>query len=135
MRILQTLILVFLLGIALTGCGTTYKSANASYSEELEGIASYYAEDFDGRKTSNGETYDMHAMTAAHRTLPFNSKVRVTNLDNRRSVEVRINDRGPFKGNRVIDLSFKAALEIGLISHGTAPVSIEVLKLGTMSAN
>lgn len=135
MRILQTLILVFLLGIALTGCGTTYKSVNASYSEELEGIASYYAEDFDGRKTSNGETYDMHAMTAAHRTLPFNSKVRVTNLDNRRSVEVRINDRGPFKGNRVIDLSFKAALEIGLISHGTAPVSIEVLKLGTMSAN
>lgn len=135
MRTLQTLTLVFLFGIALTGCGTTYKSANASYSEELEGIASYYAEDFHGRRTSNGETYDMHAMTAAHRTLPFNSRVRVTNLDNRRSVEVRINDRGPFKGNRVIDLSFKAALEIGLISHGTAPVSIEVLKLGPTSTN
>lgn len=135
MRILKTLIPVFLLGMALPACVTAYKSASASYTEELEGIASYYAEDFHGRKTSNGETYDMHAMTAAHRTLPFNSRVRVTNLDNKRSVEVRINDRGPFKGNRVIDLSFKAALEIGLISSGTAHVSIKVLKLGQMSTN
>ncbi len=135
MRILQTLILIFLFGITFTGCGTTYKSTGVSYLDELEGVASYYAEDFHGRKTSNGETYDMHAMTAAHRTLPFNSRVRVTNLDTRRKVEVRINDRGPFKGNRVIDLSFKAALELGLISNGTASVSIEVLKLGTISTN
>ncbi|MEO8168818.1 MAG: septal ring lytic transglycosylase RlpA family protein, partial [bacterium] len=77
----------------------------------------------------------MHALTAAHRTLPFNSRVRVTNLDNNRKVDVRINDRGPFKGNRVIDLSYKAALEIGLISNGTGPVSIEILKLGTSSTN
>ncbi len=135
MWILKTFILLFVLAIAFWGCGTTNKSVNVPYTDELEGMASYYAEDFHGRKTSNGETYDMHAMTAAHRTLPFNSRVRVTNLDNRRSVEVRINDRGPFKNNRVIDLSYKAALEIGLISNGTAPVSIEVLKVGPSSTN
>jgi rare lipoprotein A len=105
-------------------------SRSTSYSDELEGIASYYAEDFNGRTTSNGEKYNMNGLTAAHRTLPYNSIVRVTNLDNNRSVKVRINDRGPFKGDRVIDLSFKAALEIGLIANGTAPVKIEVIKLG-----
>ena len=134
MRFLKALFVVFLLGSVLSSCSTGYTTSSGSYKDELEGIASYYAEDFHGRKTSNGETYDMHAMTAAHRTLPFNSRVRVTNLDNKRSVEVRINDRGPFKDNRVIDLSFKAALEIGLISKGTAYVSIEVLHLGPMSS-
>ncbi len=131
MKILRRSVSVIVFGVVLAGCGTTHTSA--TYLEELEGVASYYAEDFHGRKTSNGEIYDMNAMTAAHRTLPFNSRVRVTNLDNRRKVEVRINDRGPFKGNRVIDVSFKAALELGLISNGTAPVAIEVLKLGTSS--
>jgi rare lipoprotein A len=100
------------------------------WDEQLEGVASYYAEDFHGRKTSVGEIYDMHALTAAHRTLPFNSVVRVMNLDNNRSVDVRINDRGPFKDNRIIDVSLRAAMDLGLIAKGTAPVRVEILELG-----
>lgn len=120
---------VYSLSFAFSSCSTSYNSTR-EYEDQLEGIASYYAEDFHGRKTANGEVYNMNALTAAHRRLPFNTKVRVTNLDNNRSVEVRINDRGPFKDNRVIDLSLKAALEIGLISNGTGPVKIEILELG-----
>ena len=95
-----------------------------------EGVASYYADEFDGRKTSNGETYDMNQMTAAHQTLPFNTKVRVTNLASGKSVIVRINDRGPFKDNRIIDLSLAAAKSIELIGSGTANVRLEVVELG-----
>jgi rare lipoprotein A len=97
------------------------------------GMASYYADEFHGRTTANGETYDMHALTAAHRTLPFNTRLRVTNLENRRSVTVRVNDRGPFKDDRIIDLSLAAAEAIGLIANGTARVSIDVLELGSTS--
>ncbi|MBI5471661.1 MAG: septal ring lytic transglycosylase RlpA family protein [Ignavibacteriae bacterium] len=136
--ILRTLIAVvgFAAAAALSSCSsgyTTTRSNTSNYEDELDGVASYYADEFHGRKTSSGEIYDMHALTAAHRTLPFNSIVRVTNLDNNRSVEVRINDRGPFKSKRVIDLSYRAALEIGLIANGTAPVLIEVLELGQRS--
>ncbi len=95
-----------------------------------EGMASYYAEEFNGRRTSNGETYDMNGMTAAHRTLPFNTKVRVTNTLTGKSVIVRINDRGPFKDNRVIDLSLAAAKQLEVIGSGTAPVRLEVIELG-----
>ncbi len=94
---------------------------------QLSGVASYYADEFHGRKTANGEKYDMHALTAAHRTLPFNTMVRVTNLENSKTVTVRINDRGPFKDNRVIDLSLEAAKLVGLVSHGTAQVSLEII--------
>lgn len=100
------------------------------HPHELEGVASYYAEEFDGRTTSNGEIYDMEALTAAHKTLPFDTRVRVTNLDSGRTVEVRINDRGPFKQGRVIDLSLAAAREIAMIGPGTARVSIQVLDWG-----
>jgi len=109
------------------------KSAPAdpgSYSMIEEGVASYYADEFNGRKTSNGEIYDMHKMTAAHQTLPFNSMVRVTNQVNGKTVMVRINDRGPFKDNRVIDLSLAAAKAIDLIGPGTASVRLEVVELG-----
>jgi rare lipoprotein A len=92
-----------------------------------EGVASYYADEFNGRKTSNGETYDMHKYTAAHRTLPFNTKVRVTNLGTGKSLVVRINDRGPFKDDRIIDLSLAAAKELELIGSGTARVRLEVV--------
>jgi rare lipoprotein A len=95
-----------------------------------EGIASYYADEFHGRLTANGETYDMNALTAAHQSLPFNSRVRVTNLDNGRSVVVRINDRGPFVEGRIIDLSLGAAKAVGLIGPGTARVRLEVLEMG-----
>ena len=100
---------------------------------QLEGTASYYADEFHGRKTSNGEIYDMHALTAAHRTLPFDTKVRVVNIENKRSVVVRINDRGPFKDNRVIDVSLEAARLLGLIPLGTAPVRLEILELNSDS--
>ncbi len=96
----------------------------------LEGIASYYADDFNGKKTANGETYDMNGLTAAHRSLPFGTKVRVTNLENGRQVVVRINDRGPFQLSRIIDLSLGAAKELDMIAKGTAKVKLEVIEWG-----
>lgn len=92
-----------------------------------QGVASWYGAPFDGRRTSNGEVYDMHQFTAAHRTLPFNAVVRVTNLTNGKQTEVRINDRGPFVGNRIIDLSYSAAEAIGMVGPGTASVRLEVI--------
>lgn len=91
------------------------------------GLASWYGPGFHGKRTSSGETYDMHAMTAAHKTLPLPAKVRVTNLDTGESVEVRVNDRGPFHEGRVIDLSKAAAERLGVLENGTAPVEVEAL--------
>jgi rare lipoprotein A len=91
------------------------------------GIASWYGEDFHGKKTANGERYDMYAMTAAHRTLPFNTRVRVTNLENGNKTEVRINDRGPFVPGRIIDLSRSGAKELGMLGTGTARVVVEAV--------
>ncbi len=96
-----------------------------------QGKASWYGEDFHGRKTSNGEIYDMYAMTAAHKTLPFNTYVRVYNHDNAKTTEVRINDRGPFVRGRIIDLSKSAAGAIGMIGPGTANVEIVALGAAT----
>jgi rare lipoprotein A len=105
-------------------------SREPSSSSQLVGVASYYAQDFNGRKTASGELYDMNDLTAAHRTLPFGTKVKVTNLDTGRSVVVRINDRGPFKDDRVIDLSLGAATQLGLIAMGTGRVVLQILELG-----
>ncbi|MGE5253323.1 MAG: septal ring lytic transglycosylase RlpA family protein [Planctomycetaceae bacterium] len=91
------------------------------------GIASWYGEDFHGKKTANGERYDMYAMTAAHRTLPFNTRVRVTNLENGNKTEARINDRGPFVAGRIIDLSRSGAKELGMLGAGTARVVVEAV--------
>ncbi|NOZ62072.1 MAG: septal ring lytic transglycosylase RlpA family protein [Calditrichaeota bacterium] len=93
-----------------------------------QGKASYYADSFKGNKTANGEIYDPKKFTAAHRTLPFGTRVRVTNLFNDKSVVVRINDRGPFIKSRIIDLSRAAAEQLGIIDSGVAEVLIEVLK-------
>ena len=95
-----------------------------------KGIASWYGPGFHGRQTANGETFDMEAMTAAHRTLPFDTIVRVRHLANGRTVDVRINDRGPFKRGRIVDLSRAAAREIGLLEKGTARVELRVLRTG-----
>jgi len=89
------------------------------------GVASWYGRQFHGRKTASGETFDMNAMTAAHRSLPLNCYIRVTNRSNGKSVIVKVNDRGPFHGNRVLDLSYGAAKSIGVTNAGTAKVSIE----------
>jgi rare lipoprotein A len=98
-------------------------------SSELEGLASYYAEPYHGRRTASGEIFDSYQeLTAAHRTLPFNTMVRVTNTANGREVDVRVNDRGPFIDGRVIDLSIRAAREIDLVRAGVAPVRLKVLK-------
>jgi rare lipoprotein A (peptidoglycan hydrolase) len=124
----------------LTGCASAprfvIKPPATAAAENMteEGDASYYADDFNGHKTASGETYDMNALTAAHRTLPFNSMVKVTNLENGKSVTVRINDRGPFKDDRLIDLSLGAAKQIGMIANGTAKVHLEVLELGQDTA-
>ncbi len=98
-----------------------------------EGIASWYGEPFNGRRAADGEIFDMNTFVAAHRTLPFGSIVRVTNLNNGRSVEVRVIDRGPFVGNRIIDLAHAAAVSLDMIGTGTAPVRI-VLLSGPSSA-
>jgi len=91
------------------------------------GTASWYGTGFHGRKTSNGEIYDLYAPTAAHKTLPIPCYVEVTNLQNDRSIIVRVNDRGPFLHNRLIDLSYAAAVKLGFVEQGTAPVEVRVL--------
>ncbi len=101
------------------------RSAAEGYVEE--GLASWYGVPFHGRRAANGETYDMHRLTAAHRTLRFDSVVRVTNLANGLSVDVRITDRGPFVEKRIIDLSLSAARAVDLVATGVAPVRIELL--------
>jgi rare lipoprotein A len=107
------------------GCAAGDNHQNRAYSET--GLASYYAHALHGRTTASGEVYDEHKLTAAHRRLPFGTRVRVTNLANRRSVIVRINDRGPFVRGRIIDLSFRAAGELGFVTKGVTKVGIEIL--------
>ncbi|MBD3392374.1 MAG: septal ring lytic transglycosylase RlpA family protein [Chitinivibrionales bacterium] len=97
-------------------------------SHRTSGVASYYGPGFHGKKTANGERFNMYRMTAAHKTLPFGTRVRVTNLDNGKSVIVRINDRGPYKKGRIIDLSKGAAKKIGMIGTGTARVRLQILR-------
>lgn len=98
-----------------------------AHSASAQGRASWYGSAHHGRKTANGERFNMNAMTAAHKTLPFGTKVRVTNVRNGRSVVVRINDRGPYVHGRVIDVSKAAAGRLGLIASGTAPVRLQIL--------
>ncbi|MGR9052000.1 MAG: septal ring lytic transglycosylase RlpA family protein [Gammaproteobacteria bacterium] len=108
--------------------GKTYRVLKSSKGYVKQGIASWYGTKFHGRHTSNGEDYDMFAMTAAHKTLPIPAYARVTNLGNGRSVVVRINDRGPFHDNRIIDLSYVAAAKLGITEHGTGFVEVVALE-------
>jgi rare lipoprotein A len=115
-------------GVTLPAAGPAAAASKAPAPRyEAEGRASYYAHKFHGRKTSNGEIYNMHKMTAAHRTLPFGTRVKVTNLSNNISVVVRINDRGPFKKERLIDVSLEAAKRLKMIGPGIAKVRIETI--------
>ncbi len=93
------------------------------------GVASWYGRDFQGRKTASGNVFDMYKLSAAHRTLPLGTVIRVTNLDNSKSITVRVNDRGPFVANRILELSYAAARELAFVSQGTARVSIEAQEL------
>lgn len=110
--------------------GKRYYVLDSSDGFVQRGIASWYGTKFHGRKTSSGETYNMHAMTAAHKTLPLPVYVHVKNLDNGRSAVVRVNDRGPFIHGRIIDLSYAAAKKLGVNGPGTANVEISVVKQG-----
>jgi rare lipoprotein A len=142
------IILFALISISLASCGVTSRTTGSSASPSKTvkkdrsvrtvnaietGEASWYGPDFHGRKTANGETYDMDGLTAAHRTLPFNTKVLVENLDNGKTVEVRINDRGPFAKDRIIDLSRGAARQVDMIGPGTARVRIYLMNGETLN--
>ncbi|MFT4582633.1 MAG: rare lipoprotein A [Gammaproteobacteria bacterium] len=107
--------------------GERYHTLKSSQGFRERGIASWYGKDFHGRKTSSGEIYDMYQMTAAHKHLPLPTFVKVSNLENGRSTILRVNDRGPFHDNRIIDLSYSAALKLGLVEKGTAFVAIEAV--------
>jgi rare lipoprotein A len=118
------------LALAVTTCGCATTRPLVAGAPGETGVASYYGHRHDGRQTASGERFDMRELTAAHRTLPFGTRVRVTNLENGRSVIVRINDRGPFKEERILDLSYAAAEELQLIAPGKARVRLDVLDTG-----
>ena len=107
--------------------GKTYYPLTSGDGFVEEGIASWYGSDFHGKTTANGERYDMYSMTAAHKILPFNTQVKVTNLQNGKSIVVRVNDRGPFVADRVIDLTHTGATKIGMMGPGTARVRVETV--------
>jgi rare lipoprotein A len=122
--------------------GVTYEILQDYRNYSAEGIASWYGTKFNGHATSNGEIFDLYQASAAHKTLPIPSYARVTNLSNGKSVVVRVNDRGPFHSDRLIDLSYGAAVKLGYMERGTAPVKVEVLNIagvddrrGTTSGN
>jgi rare lipoprotein A len=110
------------------GGQTYYPVESAPVGKTFRGFASYYSEEFHGRKTSNGEIFDMNGLTAAHTTLPFNTWLEVRNLANRRTVIVRVNDRGPFVDGRIIDLSYGAAKELSMLGAGVQEVEITILR-------
>ncbi|MBK5258577.1 MAG: septal ring lytic transglycosylase RlpA family protein [Thermoanaerobaculia bacterium] len=123
-RLLAVALFVF----ASYGCATTAPAPQAS--QILQGIASWYGEEFSGRTTANGEIFDPLQLTAAHRTLPFGTVLEVTNPKSSKMVRVRINDRGPYVGNRVLDLSYAAAQQIGLIEPGSGMVEMKIINIG-----
>ncbi len=122
-------VIVAALVIVAYGCATT-QPAEPRPSETLQGIASWYGEEFAGRTTANGEIFDPSLLTAAHRSFPFGTILDITNAKTAQTVRVRVNDRGPYIGNRVIDLSYAAAQQIGLIEPGVGTVDITIVKVG-----
>jgi rare lipoprotein A len=139
-RYISFYILILVISILLIGCasnkkpGLTITAPGMALPEEVGdlqyGISSYYAEKFHGRRTANGEIYNMYGVSAAHQTLPLNSIVKVTNLENNKIIELKINDRGPFIKDRILDCSYGAAVKLGFITKGTALVKVEVLEIG-----
>ena len=123
-------VLPLLLLLAI-GCTSNRRAVTVPERKPIDkGVASWYGKDFHGRRTANGERYDMNDLTAAHRTLPFGTLLEVRNARNGRSVVVRVNDRGPFSKSRILDLSYGAAREIGLVRAGTAPVELYLASRG-----
>lgn len=110
-----------------TVLGQTYHPLTTADGFSEEGVASWYGPQFHAKRTASGEVYNMYDLTAAHRILPMQTKIRVTNLENGKSLVLRVNDRGPFVGNRIVDLSYKAAQELDVVRPGTARVRVEAL--------
>ena len=106
------------------------KNGKVKHRKVMTGVSSFYAEDFHGKLTANGEVYDMYGVTAAHKTLPLNTVCRVTNLANNKSLILRINDRGPYIKGRILDCSYGAAKKLDFIKEGTTNVKIEVIEFG-----
>lgn len=128
---------LIIFSLIITACSSSPRFTNEpdkksprypSYSDIQTGIASYYADEYHGRKTSSGEIYDMNKLTAAHPVLPFNTRVKVTSTKNGKSVIVRINDRMPDFKNRIIDLSYAAAKQIDMIADGIVEVKVEIIE-------
>lgn len=113
--------------------GKRYYTMTSSKDYKERGLASWYGTKFHGKRTSSGEPYDLYGMTAAHKTLPLPTYVEVTNLGNNRSVIVKVNDRGPFHEDRLIDLSYTAAVKLGIVGHGTGEVEVEAIDTGTLT--
>jgi len=126
---------IFIFSTILSSCSLPVSREPYAPGYIERGIASWYGEEFHGRSTSSGEIYDMHALTAAHKLMPLGTVAKVTNLENGRSVTVKINDRGPFIDDRIIDLSYGSAGAIDMVETGLAPVEIEVLKWGERISN
>lgn len=127
---MRTAWLLLLALLLCAGCATTGGPPPTPEQPSVTGTASFYAHRFNGHKTASGDVYDENDLTAAHRTLPFGTRVRVTNVENDRSVVVTVNDRGPHNHRRVIDLSRHAAELLGFVEKGTARVLLEVLSPG-----
>ena len=142
---MKTNIILALIIVGIIGCGPSiaygdYVKSDGMSRKEIEaiknhprvqiGVASYYGSKFHKKRTANGEIFNMYKVSAAHKTLPLGTKVRVINLENGRSLTMKINDRGPYVKGRVIDLSYKAAQKLGFVNQGTTKVRIEVLRLG-----
>jgi peptidoglycan lytic transglycosylase len=118
------------IGVVVSACSLIRPTTPPVVGGQQEGVASWYGPGFHGRRTANGEVYDQYELTAAHQTLALGTRVMVTSATNGRSVEVRVNDRGPFVDGRIIDLSYAAARVIGMIGPGTMPVRLQVLDAG-----
>jgi rare lipoprotein A len=121
------------IALALSGCAL-YPRQGLPPPEHEVGVASWYGDDFHGRRTASGARFNQQGLTAAHPTLPLGSRVRVTNLDNNRSVVVVVNDRGPFVDGRVIDVSHGAARQLGMVEAGTAHVRLQPVEEGEVAA-
>jgi len=139
-KLFRFLILCLLIILGLVSCASSNKvvSSDVVYKQKEPetvgdiqyGVSSYYADKFHGRRTANGEIYDMYGISGAHQTLPLNSIVKITNLENNKNLVIRVNDRGPFLKERIFDCSYGAAVKLGFISKGTAIVKVEVLEIG-----
>ena len=137
--------IILLISLMIISCGPSiaygdYVNSDGMTRKQIEairnhpkvqiGIASYYGKEFHRKLTANGQRFNMYKVSAAHKTLPLGTRVKVTNLNNGKSIRLTINDRGPFKKGRILDLSYKAAQKLGFVNEGTTKVRIDVIKLG-----